>query len=173
MGGVNSINSAIHADMIAWNISRKLAAASHSIHSPAILSDTNDAANIKKNPVVSQVLSLFDKIDLAVVGIGTTRMDTPLMRSNLLTPEDIDFLRTGIFIGEICGRFFSSRGKELNDHFAERTISITLKQLSKIPVVCAVASGLEKAEAIRAAVKAGFFTVLITDTETARVLSAL
>lgn len=173
MGGVNSINNSIHADIIAWNISRKLEAASHSIHSPAILSDKSDAANMKKNPVVSQALSLFDKIDLAVVGIGTMRMDAPLMQSNLLTPEDIAFLRAGNFIGEICGRFFNNKGKVLADHFAERTISITLKQLHKIPVVCAIASGLEKVEAIKVAIKAGFFTVLITDEETAKALAAL
>jgi DNA-binding transcriptional regulator LsrR (DeoR family) len=170
MGGLNSINNTIHADVIVWNISRKLGAESHIIHSPAILTTKNDAVNMKNNPVVSQVLSLFDKIDLAMVGIGTMQTDTPLMRSNILTKEDISFLRTGCFIGEICGRFFNKKGKELTDQFAERTISITLKQLRKIPIVCAIASGAEKVEALSIAVKAGYVNALITDEETARIL---
>jgi DNA-binding transcriptional regulator LsrR (DeoR family) len=170
MGGINSLNNSIHSDMVVWNISKKLGAVSHIIHSPAILADKNDVHNIRKNPVVSRVLSLFDRIDLAIVGIGTMQEDSPLMQSDLLNSDDISFLKNEAFIGEICGRFFNKNGEELIDHFAERTISITLKQLSKIPLVCIIASGLEKVECIKIAAKAGFFNVLITDEKTARAI---
>ncbi|MDR2181508.1 MAG: hypothetical protein LBN92_02390 [Treponema sp.] len=171
MGGINSVNYNIHSDMVVWNVSKQIGAASHIIHSPAILADKKDAAAMKKNPVVSQVLSLFNKIDLAIVGIGTLNTgDSLLLQSDLLSGEEIGFLKRGEYIGEMCGRFFNRGGRELAGAIAERTVAITLKQLRKIPLVCLMASGPEKAEGIRIAARAGFFNVLITSEETARIL---
>jgi DNA-binding transcriptional regulator LsrR (DeoR family) len=174
MGGINSINNNLHSDMVVWNVSRKIGAVSHIIHCPAVLANKNDAVNIKKNPVVSQVISLFDKIDLAIIGIGTlSTVDSLLLQSDLLNPEDLAFLEAGNYIGEICGRFFNKKGKELTGSLAERTVSITLKQLRKIPLICLITSGPEKVEGIRIAAKSGFFNVLITDEKTARALLEL
>ncbi|MDR2767054.1 MAG: hypothetical protein LBB82_01870 [Treponema sp.] len=171
MGGINSVNYNIHSDMVVWNISKQIGAVSHIIHSPAILADKNDVAAMKKNPVVSQVLSLFDKIDLAIVGIGSLNTgDSLLLQSDLLNRDEIDFLKRGEYIGEMCGRFFNRRGRELTGDIAERTVAITLKQLRKIPLVCLMASGPEKVEGIRIAAGAGFFNVLITSEATAKAL---
>ncbi|MDR2143451.1 MAG: hypothetical protein LBP29_03680 [Treponema sp.] len=171
MGGISSANYNIHSDMAVWNVSRQIGAVSHIIHSPAVLAGKDDVAAMKKNPVVSRVLSLFDKIDLAIVGIGTLHTgDSLLLQSDLLNGADIDFLTRGEYIGEICGRFFNRKGRELTGNVAERTVAITLKQLKKIPLVCLMASGAEKVEGIRVASGAGFFNVLITSEETAEAL---
>jgi DNA-binding transcriptional regulator LsrR (DeoR family) len=171
MGGINSVNYNIHSDMIVWNVSKKIGASSHIIHSPAILADKNDVVTMKKNPVVSQVLSLFDKIDLAIVGMGPLNTgDSLLLQSDLLSKDEIDFLKQGEYIGEMCGRFFNRNGKELAGAIAERTVAITLKQLRKIPLVCLMASGQEKVESVRIAARVGFFNVLITSEETAKTL---
>ncbi|MDR1388412.1 MAG: hypothetical protein LBJ31_00350 [Treponema sp.] len=173
MGGINSTNYNIHSDMAVWNVSKRMGASSHILHSPAVLADKTDVVNIKKNPVVSQVISMFDKIDLAIIGIGAlSTEDSLLLQSDLLTRRDIAFLNKGEYIGEMCGRFFNKKGKELENDLAERTVAITLKQLSKIPLVCLMASGPEKLEGIRIAAKAGFFNVLITDEDTANALGA-
>ncbi|MDR0402447.1 MAG: hypothetical protein LBH35_02530 [Treponema sp.] len=171
MGGINSVNYNIHSDMAVWNVSRQIGAVSHIIHSPAILADKNDVTTMKKNPVVSQVLSLLDKIDLAIVGIGSLYTgDSLLLQSDLLNGDDIDFLKREEYIGEMCGRFFNRKGRELGGSIAERTVAITLKQLRKIPLVCLMTSGPEKVEGIRIAARAGFFNVLITGEETAKTL---
>jgi DNA-binding transcriptional regulator LsrR (DeoR family) len=171
MGGINSVNYNIHSDMIVWNVSKKIGASPHIIHSPAILADKNDVVTMKKNPVVSQVLSLFDKIDLAIVGMGPLNTgDSLLLQSDLLSKDEIDFLKQKEYIGEMCGRFFNRKGRELEGAIAERTVAITLKQLRKIPLVCLMASGQEKVESVRIAARAGFFNVLITSEETAKTL---
>jgi DNA-binding transcriptional regulator LsrR (DeoR family) len=171
MGGINSVNYNIHSDMVVWNISKQIGAVSHIIHSPAILADKKDVATMKKNPVVSRVLSLFDKIDLAIVGIGSLYTgDSLLLQSDLLSGEEIGFLKRGEYIGEMCGRFFNRKGRELTGNIADRTVAITLKQLRKIPLVCLMAFGPEKVEGIRIAARAGFFNVLITSEETAKAL---
>jgi DNA-binding transcriptional regulator LsrR (DeoR family) len=171
MGGINSVNYNIHSDMVVWNVSKQIGAVSHIVHSPAILADKNDVFTMKRNPVVSQVISLFNKIDLAIIGIGTLHTgDSLLLQSDLLTQEDIDFLKKGEYIGEMCGRFFNRKGRELEGSLAERSVSITLKQLRNIPLVCLMASGPEKVEGVLAAARAGFFNVLITGEETAKAL---
>ncbi|GHV75978.1 hypothetical protein AGMMS49942_07990 [Spirochaetia bacterium] len=172
MGRINSINLNIASDMVVLDASKQIGGSSHIIHCPAILASKNDVISMKKNPVVSQEIALFDQIDLAIVGIGSVNTDdSMIMQSDLLTKEDITFLRNGDYVGEICGRFFNRNGEELEGDIADRTISITLNQLKKVPLICMMASGNEKIEGIRIAANAGFFHVLITDEETAKALA--
>lgn len=170
MGAVNSMHSAIHADMITWNAAKAMGGISHILHSPAIISDISSAEHLKSNPVVGHVFQLFEKIDVALVGIGTMQRDTPLMQANLLSEAEIAYLKQEGSVGEICGRFFDRDGKELDNDIARRSLSITLKQLKNIDNVCAVATGLEKVEPVFIGAKAGFFNSLVTDSVTAKAL---
>lgn len=170
MGAVNSMHSAIHADMITWNAAMAMEGTSHILHSPAVISDMHTVEHLKSNPVVDHVFQLFEKIEVALVGIGTMQRDTPLMQANLLSETEIAYLKQKGYVGEICGRFFDHEGKELDNDLAKRTLSITLKQLKNIKNVCAVATGLEKVEPILIGAKAGFFNILVTDSITAKAL---
>jgi DNA-binding transcriptional regulator LsrR (DeoR family) len=173
MGGVNSGNARIHADVVARNAAAQLGGASHAIHSPAMLADSASLRAIAGNPVVAEVVQYFDKLDIAVVGIGTMQHESPLMQAGLMDAQDVLQLRRNGYIGEICGRFFDRVGEELSEGPALRTLSITLQQLRRTPAVCAVAAGATKIEAIAASIDGGYVDVLVTDTDTAQALVEL
>jgi phosphoenolpyruvate---glycerone phosphotransferase subunit DhaK len=71
-------------------------------------------------------------------------------------------------VGEICGKYFDARGEVLDADFNHRTISIDIRHLRQIPVVVGVAAGVEKANAVLAAVKGRLINVLVTDSSVAR-----
>ncbi len=66
--------------------------------------------------------------------------------------------------GGCCGvRFSDINGNECNTSLKDRTVSIELEQFKKIPRKITLASGVEKAYAIMAAVKGGLIDTLIID----------
>lgn len=69
--------------------------------------------------------------------------------------------------GSVLGRFFDADGRELSCTWNERSISLSIQQLSYIPDVVIVASPASKAPALTAALKGNFINTLITDGTTA------
>jgi DNA-binding transcriptional regulator LsrR (DeoR family) len=67
-------------------------------------------------------------------------------------------------------RFFDPAGAHIESAFDERVLGIAPETLMKIPRRVAVAGGLRKSTAIRAALRGGWVNVLITDLQVARSL---
>jgi DNA-binding transcriptional regulator LsrR (DeoR family) len=74
--------------------------------------------------------------------------------------------------GDIAGRLFSAEGVPCGGCYDERIIGIRLEDLRRIPHTVAVASGVEKAEAILGALRTGAVNVLCTDDRTATAVLA-
>ena len=67
----------------------------------------------------------------------------------------------------MCTRFFTPEGDPVHV-LDDRLIAIEWEALKLIPTVVAMASGLEKRDAILGALRAGVVSVLVTDETTAR-----
>ena len=74
-------------------------------------------------------------------------------------------------IGVIMGLFIDENGQEVLSPVHDRQIGASLGTLKAIPQRICVAGGLQKTEAIRAALKGGFVTHLVTDETTAESLA--
>ncbi len=167
MGGVSPTEIDIQADVIARNAATRLGGTCHVIHGPAIFPSEQDLLQLLNNRIVSDVVTRFDRLDLAVVGIGTLTADNPLMQCGFLSETELGRLRECGCVGDICGHFFNEKGTECEASIARRILGIRLSQLARAPRVCAVAAGREKVTAIIAACRAGVPKTLITDTDTA------
>jgi len=75
-----------------------------------------------------------------------------------------DALRRKRIRAEVCSTMIDEDGKQILGGLLDRSISITAEQLRRIPEVVAVAGGRSKIAAIRAVLRAGFVTSLVTDT---------
>ena len=91
-------------------------------------------------------------------------------RGGVLKPADLTELRSLGAVGEICGRFFDAKGRECNSPWRNRTISIELDHLKKIPQVVGVAAGTERAPAVAAALRGGYLDSLLIDEHGAQAL---
>ena len=118
---------------------------------------------------VKNALALFDKVTLALVGIGSVAPSKLLASSgNVFSTDELEMLRTQGAVGDLCLRFFDAQGQPVHTPLNERVIGISLDQLKKVQRSVGIAGGKRKTAAIQGALAGGWINVLITDHFTAR-----
>ena len=125
-------------------------------------------------PFVKRAVSLFDDLDIALIGIGGQEPSGLLASSgNIFSAEELQVVRDAGGVGDIGLRYICADGEPVRSALNDRVIGIQLEQLKSVPRSIAVAGGPGKTEAIRAALLGGWINCLITDRFTAeRVLGA-
>jgi len=105
--------------------------------------------------------------EMALVGIGTLDESAPLIRFGHISARDRRRLLAAGAIGDVCTRFFTPDGEPVHV-LDDRLIAIEWDELKRIPLVVAMAAGVDKRDAILGALRAACMNVLITDAATAR-----
>src|SRR5471030_543892 len=146
------------------------------IPAPLRASSASVAEIFRQERSVQDVLLTARAADIAVVGIGSLgqRRDATIMRSGYISEgEQLIFGRKGA-VGDILG-FFMQRNGELAENMAihDELIAVSPADLANIPTVLGVAAGVEKAEAIVAALKGKRINALVTEESTAQAMLAL
>jgi DNA-binding transcriptional regulator LsrR (DeoR family) len=117
---------------------------------------------------VHRAVSLFDRLDVALVGIGGQEPSGLLASSgNVFSPQELQTVREAGGVGDIGLRYLCADGRPVDTPLHERVIGIELEQLKRVPRAIGVAGGPGKTQAIRAALLGGWINCLITDTYTA------
>jgi len=115
-----------------------------------------------------RVLALLDRVQLALVGIGTCEIVAPLVAGeNFFTAEQFQYARELGAVGQVNLRFIREDGSPLESELDDLVVGVTLQQLVDADRVLAVAGGPSKYLAIRAALLGGWVNALVTDLETA------
>lgn len=144
----------------------------HPLYAPLMVSDVAAAKIIRSQSQVRSVIDRFKDITVAVLAIGSWRPPQSQLRNWIAPSERAYLTRLGVQ-AEICSTMLDFQGREIATDFAARSVSISAAQIRAIPETVAVAGGADKAEAIRAVIRGGFLTSLVTDTEAAiRLLAA-
>ncbi|MCK5735359.1 MAG: hypothetical protein KAH21_02730, partial [Spirochaetaceae bacterium] len=116
-----------------------------------------------KEDSIRSVIQMWDKIDLAIMGIGVVNEHS---RLNSLLSEDMKTLmRESSACADVNINFFDSQGGYL-PILEKHKISIAYPELKKIKKKVAICHGIHKKEAILSALNAGIIDVLITDSIT-------
>ena len=105
-------------------------------------------------------------LDVAAVGIGGYADSKNPQWFDMLTTNDFKKLESEHAVGEVCCRFFDQEGIPVYPELQERTISITLEELRKVPNTISLAYGDQKAKAILSVLKANYINHLVTDEAT-------
>jgi DNA-binding transcriptional regulator LsrR (DeoR family) len=118
-----------------------------------------------------EALSLLDRVDEALVGIGTCAIDPPLRAGdNFFTQEQFAKALSRGAVGQVNLRFIDATGAAVHCGLDDLVIGVTLPQLRACPRTIAVAGGSAKVPAIRGALLGGWVNTLVTDTTTAEEL---
>jgi DNA-binding transcriptional regulator LsrR (DeoR family) len=138
------------------------------VYAPLIVSDAATARGLRRQPQVADAMKRYRDLTKAVVAIGSWDPPASLVRDSLPKAEGEALRKRGVR-AEVCARLLGDDGNPVPG-LADRVIAISAEQLRQVPEVIAVAGGVKKAEAIRAVLKAGFVTALVTDAGAARAL---
>lgn len=118
---------------------------------------------------VQEIFEMAQSSPLKLVGIGSVKSDAQLVISGMIEQEEIAEIDAAGGVGEMVGHFFDSHGKVLKTPLTERALSVDLKS-GKDEGLVALAGGTRKVDAIRAVLRSGHLSGLITDERTARAL---
>ena len=89
---------------------------------------------------IKETIELGKKIQIALLGIGTTEINySSYYLAGLLPEEEIEKLVDLGVVGDVASNFFKRNGKPYSDDFMLRLITIQLHDLIKIPIRIGVA----------------------------------
>ncbi len=126
--------------------------------------------SIKEEPSIKRALEEASEVDVAFVGMGCIGQESTLLKTKLVSQETMRQLEKQNCVGEVLMRFFDDQGKPVQTPLDDRIISIDWKAIQKIPVFVIMAAGKEKVLPLKAALKGGWVSGLITDLCTAKSL---
>lgn len=167
MGGLSKISGHVVAVEIARRLGEAFEGNVNYLYAPAFTTDETTRNAMLCDTSIRSVLSLGEKADIAVVGIGDVSEESTLIRTGEITREEFELLKRQGAVGDICGTFFNIRGEIMELGANQRRVAISLPRLRAVRYVIGMAGGREKANAILGALRGGFINVLITDDRTA------
>lgn len=140
--------------------------AGYFLNAPALVQDQQLARLLMQSSNIQQVSALYDRLDLAIVGIGALH-NSPLVLAGLLGEPEIQRLADAGAVGDICGHFYTADGLLVDDAYPGVSIGISWQQLHACPQTIVIASGAEKVAPILGLLRIHMIDVLVTDERTA------
>jgi DNA-binding transcriptional regulator LsrR (DeoR family) len=143
------------------DVARTSAGPAYFFYAPMIVPDAGTAQVLRTQPEVARAYEMFPRLTKAVVGLGA-------WEAGLSTVADAvdDEQRRGMYDSgvraELSGIQLDGEGNVVETALTERLIGIGAEQLRAVPDVIAIVYGTAKVPAVRAALRGGFVTSLVT-----------
>jgi|LFRM01.1.fsa_nt_gb DNA-binding transcriptional regulator LsrR (DeoR family) len=140
---------------------------------PLLAGSKEMAAAMRQEITFSELSRMIHLSSFSVVGIGSMDESATIIKSGILGLNDFVYLRMKGAVGDVLCHFIDKDGNLIPTPIEDRLIATSLDALKKLDNVIGVAAGEKKAEAIYAALRGGYFDILITDEPTAERLVML
>ncbi|WP_116087045.1 sugar-binding transcriptional regulator [Tropicimonas sp. IMCC34011] len=168
LGGMGDPAVQTHANHLTTRLAKLTGAEAHLLSAPGVAPSREAKLVFLGDAFVRETMELFDRITLAIVGIGAVEPSSMLARSgNVFSSRELADVEEAGGTGDMSLRFFDTSGGLVKTPLDDRVIGITLEQLSHVDRVVALAGGRSKTAAIDAALRTGVVDLLITDKFTA------
>ncbi|WP_108483276.1 sugar-binding transcriptional regulator [Oceaniglobus ichthyenteri] len=168
LGGLTR-NFAANPHDVMHLLAEKTGARAYVMPVPFFANTSEDREVLLAQRGVKEVFHLAENAPLKIVGIGTVKAETQLVTSGMIEPSEIEEIAKAGGVGEMLGHFFDRDGRALETPLTSRTLAVSLGDGRKDRIV-ALAGGPEKIAPLRAVLKSGRLSGLITDERTAKAL---
>ncbi|MFW6148857.1 MAG: sugar-binding transcriptional regulator [Atribacterota bacterium] len=163
MGGLGNEKMGLHANQLVEKLGDILNCHYYFLNCPATISNTKIRDALIKEANIQQVIEVWDKLDLAIMGMGNLQEGCTAF--SIFTDSMIEEVINSKAVSEIAVNFFDEEGNYLGI-LDDYRISIPFEKLKNAKTKIAIAFGIEKAQAIIAAIKANVIDLLVTDSIT-------
>ena len=140
---------------------------------PLLAASKDMAENMRQEVTFNELSRMVHLSSFTVVGIGGMDENATIIKSGILGLNDFTYLRMKGAVGDVLCHFIDKNGQLIDTPIEDRLIATSLDTLKQLDNVIAVAAGEQKTQAIYAALRGGYFDVLITDEPTAERLVQL
>lgn len=167
-GGMSQHQAHFQINEFARIAAEQLGGTANFLHAP-VLPSAESRSIFLSDPAILQTVALWDRIDVAVVGVGLPHsLNAP--EASVATPDEQSLLNC---TGDVVRHYFDAQGSLIDWDGAERLIAVSQGQLQKARLCIGVAAGEAKAPSIIGAARAHLINALVTDTTTAQAVLKL
>lgn len=167
VGGINTSDISIKPEEITNNLALLLGGKAYNLFAPALVKNKDLIDMLCRERYYETIVSKYKELDIAIVGIGQLEKNSTVARYGYIDREDLLKLRNKEGVGDVSFRVYNSSGQIVDEDFDKTVMGINTTDLLNIPLRIGIAYGLDKAKAIRGAIKGNFINILITDDLTA------
>jgi DNA-binding transcriptional regulator LsrR (DeoR family) len=172
LGGLGNPAAEAHANHLVTRLARLVNGEPCFLPAPGVVGAASSVNVLLKDPYVQQTLELFNKLTVALVGIGSLEPSSLVASSgNVFSAIELQEIRARGAVGDICLRFYDGSGQEVEDPAGNRVIGIDLDTFRRVPRAVGIAGGGRKYAAILGALHGKHINILITDQFTAAKLA--
>lgn len=162
IGGMSEPEPWYRPNEIARVVAEQVGGRPSFLDAPAMPSDEL-YRSLRSDASIQRVLAMWEQARCVVMAVGAA----PLTRKSLPRFVAQNAPQLSAAVGDVCSRFYDSRGTVVPFTGSDRLMAIDLDTLARVPARIAVAVGEEKVSAIIAGAHAGYFDRLVTDVTTA------
>ena len=171
LGGIGNPTAEKHATHLTSRLAELIKGTPKFLPAPGIVKNVETKKIYLEDPFVKEAFNIFDKINVALVGIGDVEPSLLLQSSgNIFSQKELKNLRHLGAEGDICLRFINQDGRLIKTPLNDLVIGISLEKLKNTTRAIGIAGGKRKVKAIKAALMGKWINVLITDNFTAKKL---
>lgn len=172
LGGLGSPAAEVHATHLTQRLARLMKADAALLPAPGVVGSAEARHVMDADPFVARALAHFERVSVALVGIGSVQPSRLLASSgNVFERGELEVLREQGAVGDVCLRFFDANGRPVVTELDSRVIGMQLAQLRRVARSVGVAGGHRKFAGILGALRGRWVNVLITDRRTAERLA--
>ena len=143
------------------DVARTSAGPAYFFYAPMIVPDAATAQVLRTQPEVARAYEMFPRLTKAVVGLGAWEAGLSTVADAVDDAQRRAMYDSGVR-AELSGIQLDGEGNVVETALTERLIGIGAEQLRAAPDVIAIVYGAAKAPAVRAALRGGFVTSLVT-----------
>jgi DNA-binding transcriptional regulator LsrR (DeoR family) len=152
-------------------ISARLHAECFYLPGPILCDSTESRDMLMAQPMMQDVLDRARTSDLAVVSVGGLDSGT-IRRTHFITEADFAAVLRAGAVGNFLGYYIDKDAKVIEHEVNGCVIGLRPEELTRLPERIMISGGAQKVDALRAILRAGLLTGLVTDQNTARELLA-
>jgi DNA-binding transcriptional regulator LsrR (DeoR family) len=149
-------------------IAEAFGAQPHGLMAPGLLDDAATKRALEAHAGVRAVLDLWDRLDVALFGIGSRSWGVASLGAEMA--GDLDDADA---VGEILIAPFDLEGRFVCPALRDRVLAFDARELGGVPVAIGVGAGERKVGPILGALRSGAVRTLVTDVDTAEAVVEL
>ncbi len=158
------------AETCSSNIAQRLSSKCVNLHVPAILSSSSLAQELRQEPHIASQFQVARNCNKTLLAAGVCAPDSHVAQVGVVSEDQLNDLTDKGAAAVICGQFIDVNGDPLKTDFGDRMMCVDLEDMRGKETGILVSVGKARVPAIKAAIKGGFASHLLTCSATAELL---
>jgi DNA-binding transcriptional regulator LsrR (DeoR family) len=161
------------AETCSSNLAQRFDAECINLHVPLILSSAELAATLRREPGIAEQFDAVGHCNKTLFAAGTCTPDSHVVKAGVVSKEELDYFLSKGATAVICAQFIDAEGRPIVSDLSDRMLCVNLEDMRNRDMGILVSAGVDRSPSLRAAIKGGFATHLVTCAKTAKALLEL